>query len=468
MIPERAVKDLRGIYLSEKALDVIHDESKYISLEGTTGSLKSITVDIAFMNRVRKEPKNHTQFAIVGSTVPLLERTIIDNPNSFYNRHKYQKNKSGRLVQIMTYKKSGQGGSRIEYQTKRGIKHIYFAGFDNKARFKQILGMTLYGIWCDEIQTANDEFIGELFTRLARDGGFLYTTSNAGFPDQLIYTAYLNKGRPSDKWIADVPKETLNELYSTEEDSRYRFYWFGFKDNPMMTDEQISDLERTHPVGSFEYNSKIVAIRGFLEGAIYHQYMSYEKNMVDYYLVWQNKDTPYPFVSYTIGIDVGSTDFTVITLTGFTRFYKEAIVLDYCEINHSGIDEIWKMFDEFLTPYYEKIGLKIYGVFIDSAAQILKNSLAPRLRQRFNLEIANSYKYTIRERIDWGIRFLHQGRLKFTTRTKDIYQSFTKAKYTKSMKETDIRDFIVHIDKDRIDASEYSITPFIQNMLQVI
>ena len=189
MRKEAVVKTIKGVFLSQKAVDVLQDTSLYISLEGVTGSLKSVTADRKFHIEVYESPKEHTQFAIIGSTVPILERTIIDNPISFYNKHKFVY-KNGKAYQVMKYMKSGKGGSRIEWRTSTGIKRIYFAGFDNKARYKQILGMTLYGIWADEIQTAHDDFVSEMFTRLARDNGFLITTSNGGLPDQKIYTDY--------------------------------------------------------------------------------------------------------------------------------------------------------------------------------------------------------------------------------------------------------------------------------------
>lgn len=459
-------KTIKGVHLSHKAWDVIQDDSLYISLEGTTGSLKSITADRKFHKEVYKSPKEQTQFAIIGSTTPVLERTIIDNPLSFYNKHKYVV-KDGKYVQVMWYKKNGKGGSRVEWRTPKGTKRIYFAGFDNKARYKQILGMTIYGIWCDEIQTAHDDFIGELFTRLARDNGFLITTSNGGLPDQKIYIDYLNKGRPSPKWEYDTPDATMKELLGKTEDKRFRFYWFGFTDNPMMTDEQIAHLYNTHPVGSFEYNSKILGIRGFVEGLIYAKYLSHEKNMVRFTDVYQNTESPYQFVQYTIGCDVGSTDFTVFTLTGFTRFHKEAIALDKVEINHAGVDEIWKVFTKWFDPYYKVIGHKVYGMFIDSAAQILKSSLAPLLTYNYGMQIVDSYKYTIKERVDWGIRFAHQGRMLFTEHCADTYNAFNNTLYVKNLHLTDIREFPKHIYKDRIDSFEYSITPFIMKMLQV-
>ncbi len=248
MRSDRVAKAIKGVYLSEKAWDVIQDDSRYISLEGSTGSQKSITADRKFHKEVYNSPKEHTQFAILGNTTPVLERTIIDNPISFYNKHKYVI-KDNKYIQVMFYKKQGQGGSRIEWRTPNGLKRIYFAGFDNKARFKKILGRTIYGIWADEIQTAHDEFVSELFTRLARDGGFLITTSNGGLPDQKIYRDYLNKGRPNPKWAYEIPEPTMKELLTKEPDERFRFYWFGFNDNPMMTEEQIRELIDTHPIG---------------------------------------------------------------------------------------------------------------------------------------------------------------------------------------------------------------------------
>jgi hypothetical protein len=326
--------------------------------------------------------------------------------------------------------------------------------------------MTLYGIWADEIQTAHDDFIGELFTRLARDGGFLVTTSNGGLPDQKIYTDYLNKGRPHPKWEEQIPEPTMKELETKEADGRFRFYWFGFDDNPMMSDEQINHLNNTHPPGSFEYNSKILGIRGFVEGLIYAKYLSHEKNMVRFDDVFNNPNSKYQFIRYTIGCDVGSTDFTVFTLKGFTPRYKEAIAIDKVEINHAGVNEIWEAFYKWYDWYHNIIGHKMYGMFIDSAAQILKSSLAQLLRDRYNIQIANSYKYTIKERVDWGIRFIHQGRKLFTDRCKETYDAYNNTLYVKNLHTTDIREYPKHIYKDRIDSDEYSETPFIKEMLQ--
>jgi hypothetical protein len=201
---------------------------------------------------------------------------------------------------------------------------------------------------------------------------------------------------------------------------------------------------------------------------IYAKYLSYEKNMVKFADVFNNPNSKYQFMKYTIGCDVGSTDFTVFTLKGFTPFYREAIALDKIEINHAGVNEIWATFTKWYDKYERIVGHKMHGMFIDSAAQILKSSLAPLLRDRYNMQIADSYKFTIKERVDWGIRFIWQGRKLFTEYCKDTYDAYNNTLYAKNLHATDIREFPKHIYKDRIDSDEYSETAFIREMLNVM
>lgn len=467
----KAYRIINGVALGEKSWDVIQDTSRFISLEGTTGSSKSITADRAFHKRVYKSPSNQTQFAIIGSTSKVLEKNIIQNPLSFYNRHRFIP-KGSKYIEVMKYYKQGTGGSRIEWHTDKGKKYIYFAGFDDKSRYKEILGMTLYGIWCDEIQTAHDDFIGELFTRLSRDGGFLYTTSNAGLPDQKIYVDYLNKGRPSEKWALDIPIETMQELNKSKPDYRYKFYWFGFKDNVFMTDDQIDDLYNTHPVGSFEYNSKILAIRGYVEGLLYARYIDnvwVSKNNHMGSNIKFNDMNIFAIRELNIGIDIGSgsenikedTSRTVWGLTGFTKQYQRAIVIDSEEAK--GVidyNEIIRQFNKWLMPYWTMFRGKIQAIYVESADPLFINTLRNNLQ--YPITVLKSIKRTIKERRILKQQLLSQYRLLFTDmegaqRTKGM---LTKIKT--DGKEGHLDDGKVWIDYN--DWLDYSLTPKQQSL----
>ena len=434
---------------------LLKSDKQIIHCEGVTGSGKSFQLGVKFFFRVFNSPKEDTQFVIAASSVGQVEKIVILQHASFYNIFK----------PVMEHHSASVGGNHIEMQTPTGTKIIYLVGYDDKKRFQTILGLDIKGFLTEEAHIAGDAFIREMFTRVYRNQAFLLTSSNGGLPDIVIYKDYLNKARPHPDYAHEVPESTMQELLQSEADDNYEFWYYKFEDNPALDEDDIKQMYKAHPVGSFEYNSKILGIRGFVEGAIYAKYMSLEKNMVKFDDLFTDK-TQYPFYKYTIGIDVGSTDYTVFTLTGFTYGFKEAIMLDREEINHAGADEIWGRFRNWFEPHFRNVARKMHGVFIDSAAQILKATLAPRLMADYGLSIADSFKFTIKERVDWGIRFLHDGRLKFTERTEETYRSFQRALYTENMKGTDIREFSNHKDKDNIDSGEYSITPFIREMLR--
>ena len=403
------------------------------------------------MLRILTEPEDRTQFVLGGQSVPVLERLFIQNESSFYNIFK----------PICNYVSAGQGGARIVISMGEGKKDkiIYLVGYDNKKRWLAILGMTIHGFDIEEINTADDEFVSEAFIRTFRNGGWMYGNCNGGDPDTLVYTDYMNKGRPLDKWASQVPKETWNELEQAIPDDAFRYYFFTFEDNPTMTQAQKQSLIDNTPKDSYQWKTKILGIRGIREGVIYADYMSKEKNIIHLDLLSDNKEDrqflmPRGIELITIGQDVGGTDNNVFTLNLFTKNYREHIVVDMLEFNDANHDEIWERFEKWFRPYYEKYSMYIKGDFIDSAAKIMRLTMDDRLKKYFNLRCYGAYKYTIIQRVDAGISQLDQARLLFTQRTVKCYESFTKAFYNESSK-TDIRDFPKHIHKDRIDSVEY-------------
>ena len=106
------------------------------------------------------------------------------------------------------------------------------------------------------------------------------------------------------------------------------------------------------------------------------------------------------------------------------------------------------------------------GVFIDSAAKIMRLTMDDRLKRYFNLRCYGAYKYMIVQRVDAGISMLDQARLLFTPKTVRCYESFAKAYYDKSSK-TEVRAFPVHIHKDRVDSIEYGHANYLAKMAKV-
>lgn len=441
---------LDDVILLEKHKDLIKDRSQIIFAEGVTNASKSFIVGIAFILRILTEDDSKTQFVLAGESVPVLERMFIQNETSFFNIFK----------PICNYIRAGEGGARItiDMGTKKD-KIIYLVGYDNKKRWRSILGLTIHGFNIEEANIADDEFISEAFIRTFRNGGFMYATCNGGDPDTLIYTDYMNKGRPLGKWTYQIPNETMEELERSEPDKAFRYYFFTFDDNPTMTMEQRNGLINNTPKDSYQWKTKIIGIRGIREGVIYADYMSREKNIIHLDMLSQNESDveflkKHGLLEITLGQDVGGTDSNVITLNVFTHGYRHHIVADFIEFNDANHDEIWDKFVKWFTPYYERYSQYIKGDFIDSAAKIMRLTMDSRLKQNYGLRCYKATKYTIKDRCDWGITQLDQGRLLFTQKTEPIYVAFGKAFYTEKSK-TDIRDFPKHIYKDRVDSVEY-------------
>ena len=453
---------LDDVILLEKQIDLLKDRSQIIFAEGTTNSGKSFIVGIAFILRIMTLDDTQTQFVLAGESVPVLERMFIHNETSFYNIFK----------PVCEYTRGGQGGARIVISMgkDRKDKIIYLVGYDNKKRWRSILGLTIHGFNIEEINIADDEFISEAFIRTFRNGGFMYASSNGGDPDVLVYTDYLNKGRPLDKWLSQVPKETMEELERSKQDDSYVYYFFGFMDNPTMTQKQKAALIANTPKNSYQWKTKIIGIRGIREGAIYVEYMNRAKNIIHLDMLSDDKNDmkflhPRGIEVITIGQDVGGTDNNVFTLNVFTRNYREHIVVDFIEFNNANHDKIWNDFVEWFTPYYERYSMYMKGVFIDSAAKIMRLTMDSRLKSQFGLRCYKAYKYTIIERIDAGMTQLDQSKLLFTQKSEPCYISFTKAAYDNSSK-TDVRKFAKHIHKDRVDSVEYGQAPYTSYMMR--
>lgn len=447
---------LNDVILLEKHKDIIKDRSQVIFGEGVTNASKSFIFGIAFILRILTTDDTQRQFVLAGKSLPVLEKMYIQNDSSFYNIFK----------PICTYNKGGEGGAKITIDMgDRPNKIIYMAGYDNKQRWSDILGLTINGFNVEEINIADDDFISELFIRVFRNSGFLYATSNGGDPDTAVYTDYLNKGRPTDKWVSQVPKETMKELERSEYNENFAYYFFTFEDNPTMTQREKQMLYDTTPKGSYQWQTKILGIRGIREGVIYAEYMTREKNIIGDWIEFVNAKGGIQIM--TLGQDVGGTDSNVFTLNVFTAGYQHHIVIDYIEFNNANHDQVWDNFVKWFTPYYENYSMYIKGDFIDAAAKIMRLTMDSRLKQHFNLRCYGAHKYTIKERVDWGLSQLDQGRLLFTRKAEPIYEAFTKAFYNNIKSATDIRDFPKHIYKDRVDSVEYGQAPYTSYMMRL-
>lgn len=348
---------IKDIIWTKKMKAVINDKSQFLFLLGSTGCSKSLTANIAVLEKIFNAPPYQTQFAIICSTIKNAEKVIIDNDASFYNLFPWLRSKYGGSTST--------GGAHFDIMGRYGRKKVYLAGADDKNSYMQVLGMNLHGVWLEELSVLNIDCVRETFGRIQRiGGGWLICTSNGGLPTQEFYSEFVNHAIV--QFPEQVPEIELEDMI--QDDKRYHYYHFNLEnDAPHMSEEQIDGLYRTFPPGSFYYYSKILGCRGFQDGVLYAPYMTNDL-LIEHEKI--NTDALQEIIcSVDMGTAKGLSDtnhaHTIATVTGFSKEYQRVIVLEAWEIPSNDIDYIVQEVDKRLMPYWANYYTKLTKIVID-------------------------------------------------------------------------------------------------------
>jgi len=443
------------IKVTQKMTDLLKSKKKIIHCEGVTGSSKSFTLGLKFFFNIFDSPKNETQYVIAASDATVVERMFIENPASFYNIFK----------SLCTHMQKGVGGNKIVVEGRYGKKNIYLIGYDDKSRWKKILGLGIHGFLVEEIHTASEEFIREMFTRVYRDDGFLYTSSNGGIPTLTVYIDYLNKSRPHPKYVDDVPKSTMSYLLECEPDNDYEFWFYKFEDNPVLSPEQIDKMYSAHPKGSFEYMSKILGIRGFTDGVLYGHLIKPE------HTVEEDKINYGAIIDVIYGIDVGSGDSNnqsnaknIIVAVAYSMGHQRAVVLDGIECNDAEHMAVIRESEVSIRKMLSRFGYKVRGVYIDSAEATLISTF--RKNKTVNIPIEKSIKLTkditAKTRVSLKEQLLLADRLLFAN-NEGAQKVKSQLMLVKGKNGEVVDENMMHNDYN--DALDYALTPRFHQLL---
>lgn len=344
---------------SEKSLDFIFFDSKIDVLEGTARSSK--TTSALFKLGLKINLSKHNQHFLAATNSVVARRNLIDSKNGFLDLFK------GHVRNGTDTKK----GNHLIFTDSRGEeKIIYILGYEDKARWKDVLGSTMGCGLIDEINAADIDFVNEVFRSFASiDDYYLATTLNPDNPDKEIYDYLINRCRPVKKWVSDIPASIIAELKKNKNPRKEAIYWhFNFKDNPIMTTEKIENFKEAYPEDSFYYLSKFLGERGVAEGVIFAKSMMYE------YLVKQSEVEEMlkvdDFVKYSIAVDLGNNETkrgTILTFTGITRRYEKVVIFNsYQATKTEALDlavELVEKISEWLKQV-ENLG-KLDAVWVD-------------------------------------------------------------------------------------------------------
>ena len=375
--------------LSQKYIDFINSTKNVTAdfLEGTTASGKTtVGAGVKFMRMVSASHKK--LHVIAAKTTGKAEETIIQQDNGILDLHRNAR-----------YCGNGDKDYKLPH-IKFEDKIIYVLGYDNKDKWEMVLGAQFGCVYVDEINTADIEFVREMSTR----NDYLIATLNPDDPNLPVYKEFINRSRPYQKYAKDVPLEIMAEL-NEELVPNWRYWFFSFRDNLSLTDEDIQRKILAAPKGTKLYKNKILGLRGRATGLVFSNFERARhiktKEWARRFLNSDRKSEH--FIQFTAGLDTAysqkSPDTIAMTFFGITNKGK-CIQLDERVYNNAELQtpiapsDTIRNFIDFLDRNRGEWGFA-RTAFIDNADQATITEFQKYKRQHGCVyDFVNAWKKT--------------------------------------------------------------------------
>lgn len=253
----------------------------YIILEGSVRSTKTSTGSFSFVLWAM-ENFDGDEFAFCGKTIGACRRNLIRPLKQMLEAE------PGFIVQD---KLSVVEGPHlvIEYCGHKNIFWI-FGGKDESSQ-DLIQGITLAGIFYDEVLLMPMSFVWQGLNRLTRDGSKAWFTMNPESPKHPAYVDLLDPAVEAGKAF---------HLHLT------------LDDNPALSQDTIARLKGMYPAGSVLYKRNILGLRTAAEGRVFS---FFDEDPAAGYVV---NSVPDHFIEFIVALDYGISNPFVASLWGLS------------------------------------------------------------------------------------------------------------------------------------------------------
>ncbi len=411
-------------------------QNNYVVADGSIRSGKTIACICGFL-MWSQEMFSGESFILAGKTMGALKKNVMQP-----------------MIQILdawgwgyTYIRSGTD-ARIEI----GSNVYYLYGANTEAAQDALQGLTAAGAYADEAALFPKSFIDQMIARCSVDGWKVWMNCNPAGPHHFIPEEYLEEKEAKRKGV-------------------YHLH-FTMDDNLSLSEKRKEEYKNAWPHGSVFYKRYVLGLWVAADGLIYQQFA----DNVDDYLIdsdWlvQRDEAGHlknDIMYAVIGVDFGGTKSAhSFTLTGFTRGYKQVVVLDeyYCKkrINPKQLQED---FIDFVKRAQARF--KVHEVYCDSAEQTLIAGLEMACAQaHVVIDVRNAIKGPINDRIAFYNSLIAQGRWKVMKHCKHIIEAFEQAVYDDKKPNQDVRldDGLMNVDS--LDSTEYSTESVMSDILYI-
>ena len=401
-------------------------ENDFVIADGYIRSGKTIACIIGFLTW-SQEMFSGQSFILAGKTMGALKKNVARPMQQILEAWGWS----------YTYIRSGTD-ARIEI----GSNTYYLYGANTEASQDALQGLTAAGAYADEAALFPQSFIDQMIGRCSVDGWKVWMNCNPEGPHAYIKEEFIDKAK---------------------EKKVYRLH-FMMDDNLTLSAQRKEAYKRSWSPGSVFYKRFILGLWVAADGLIYQQFADNVKQ----YLIDENWLKENEIIYATIGVDFGGTKSAhSFTLTGFTRGYKQVVVLDeYYYKKRINPKQLQDDFIDFVKRAKQKY--KVYEAYCDSAEQTLIAGLEMACVQaHVGIEIKNAIKGSINDRIAFYNSLIAQNRWKVMKHCKHIISAFENACYDDKKKNMDVRldDGLMNVDS--LDSTEYSTESIQEDILYI-
>ena len=396
---------------------VRYSDNDFVIADGAIRSGKTIACIIGFLTWSQTMHSGQS-FILAGKTMGALKKNVI-RP----------------MIQILeawgwpyTYIRSGTD-ARLEI----GSNTYYLYGANTEAAQDALQGLTAAGAYLDEAALFPRSFVDQAIGRCSVEGSKIWMSCNPAGPHHFIVEEFLEPKAAKKKKV-------------------YHLH-FNMTDNLTLSPKTLEKYKSRWAPGSVFYKRFILGLWVAADGLCYQQFAD---NVEDYKVTskWLLDNE---IMYAVIGVDFGGTKSAhSFTLTGFTRGFKQVVVLDeYYRKKRINPQQLQDDFMDFVRRAQSKY--KVYEAYCDSAEQTLIAGLESAcVQNHVAIDIKNAIKGPINDRIAFYNSLIAQGRWKVMSHCTHIIEAFEQACYDEKKKNQDIRldDGLMNVDS--LDSTEYS------------
>lgn len=401
-----------------------------IIADGAIRSGKTICMSLSFVLWAMTA-FNEQNFGMCGKTIGSFRRNVLFTLKLMLRSRgfKVKEHRSDNLIVVTSIKTNH-------------VNYFYVFGGKDERSQDLIQGITLAGLFCDEVALMPESFVNQATGRCSVEGAKFWFNCNPGNPLHFF----------NQKWIKKCKELKLLYLH------------FDMKDNPSLSKETIERYRNMYS-GVF-YQRYVLGLWVAAEGVIYKLFAEHPKD----YLISYEEVKKLKYQCINIGVDFGGNGSGhSFTATGITLGYKEVVALASERHLDKDIDpeKLEYLFVEFVKMILNDFKY-IDHIYCDSAEQTLIRGFRKALIKNDlgHLKVRNALKSEIIDRIRAMNRLLTQQKFRYTERCNTLKDALSSALWDEKHKIDDVRLDDGSTDIDSLDSFEYSYERQINKLIK--